>query len=291
MRLNKLNGVELFVKGKEAVKIVGSLPAHFFCRESAQFADLPRRFHHEGRLITLAAMRNRRQKRRVGFNQHAIQRDLLGRIANLLRLRKSNVSRKRNHEPHIERPFSMRPMPGKTMQNAPQSARRPTFANQLQTFVPCILAVVGWAAVNHNRQLRRSRQFHLPRKNLPLHVPRRVVIKIIQPNLPPGNHLGPLCQSLQFCKISLRSQFRLMGMNSDSRMNELIPLSQLNPAIERSRPRPAPDSHNALNSRVASSLQDRLTVPIELLHLEMCVGINKGQGDWLQGSSLGIVDY
>src|SRR5215472_9860102 len=96
----KLNGLGRFVKGKEAAKILRGLHAHFLRRQSPQFAQLPRRFHHERRLVSLAPMRHRRQVGRVGFDKHAVERDMPGRVADGLRLGKGDITGKGNHESH-----------------------------------------------------------------------------------------------------------------------------------------------------------------------------------------------
>src|SRR4030095_3263647 len=67
----KLNGSPVFVKRKETVEMFRGSDSNFFGRKSPQRPELPRHFLDIGRLVALAAVGNRRQKRRVRLNQHA----------------------------------------------------------------------------------------------------------------------------------------------------------------------------------------------------------------------------
>ena len=65
--------------------------------------------------------------------------------------------------------------------------------------------------MDHDRQLGRARQFHLPQEYLLLQLARRMVVEIIEADLAPGNHLGPFRQLFQLLKIGVRGQLGLMG--------------------------------------------------------------------------------
>src|ERR1044071_5245210 len=199
LRLSELAvlAVQNFVFGafsqiEEFVEIGGCLLPDFLQREASQLADAARGFQHKRRLVTLAAMRHRRKKRTVGFNEHPLERRLLRRLANLLALGKCNVAGKRDHETHIERTLRMRPAASEAMQNSTHAAGFPVLIDQRETILPGILAVFRWPAVDHNRQLRSARHLHLSYENLLLDLARRVIIEVIQPDLPPGNHLRTL---------------------------------------------------------------------------------------------------
>src|SRR5579872_897766 len=131
MLINKLNGVGLLGKRKEPVEIGGRLQSNLVSRQATQFANGACGFLYERRLVALAAIRNRREVRAIGFNQHVVERHFSGRIADLLRLRKRDIPGKRDHESHVERSLGVRPCSRETMQNSPQSTRRPTFRYQL----------------------------------------------------------------------------------------------------------------------------------------------------------------
>ena len=88
-------------------------------------------------------MRNRREIRTVGLDEHAIERHHGGCVADVLRFGIGDVAGERNHEAEIERRPRVLDRPGEAMQYAAQAAGRPVFANQAQQVVPGILAVVG----------------------------------------------------------------------------------------------------------------------------------------------------
>src|SRR5580693_8707729 len=70
-----------FSQFEKIVEIAGSQLAYFIHGERAQFAQPPRRLFHEGWLVALSPVRNRRQIRRVGLDQHTVERNLEGRVA------------------------------------------------------------------------------------------------------------------------------------------------------------------------------------------------------------------
>src|SRR5262249_12022847 len=127
---------------EEFVEIGGSPLPHFFKREASQVAYTTRRFYYKRRLVTLATIRHRRKKRTIGFNEHAIERDLLRGVANLLSFGEGHIACKRNHEPHIERTLRMLPRTGKTMKHSAKAARFPAACNQTEAIVPGVLAVL-----------------------------------------------------------------------------------------------------------------------------------------------------
>jgi hypothetical protein len=131
--------------------------------------------------------------------------------------------------------------------------------------------------MDHNREFRRPRKLKLSEKNLLLYVTRRMVVKIIEPYLPPGNDLGSVCEQAEFLEIRICRQLRFMGMNADGGVDEFVFLGEPNSAIKRSRPRTAADRDDIFDASVPCPRDHPLTVSIELLHFEMCVGIYENQ--------------
>src|SRR5215813_5790392 len=118
MHITKLNGVHLFVKRKETVEVFSGLRTHLFRRELPQFGNFSGNFHDKGRFIPPAPVGHGSQERRIGFNEHAIQRNVSRNIANPLCLGKGHISREGNQETHVQRSTRMRLSAGKAMQNA-----------------------------------------------------------------------------------------------------------------------------------------------------------------------------
>ena len=54
--------------------------------------------------------------------------------------------------------------------------------------------------MNHDRQLGRPCQFHLPQEDLLLQLARRMIVKVIEPDFAPGYDPGSFSQLLQFLK-------------------------------------------------------------------------------------------
>src|SRR5208282_2442594 len=187
-------------ESKTLVEIPRGLRADLFCGHVAQFADLTGYLPDKRRLVALAAMRNRGQVGRVGFDQHAVERNHLRRVADRLRLGKGDIAGKRNHETQIERPPRMLDASREAVQNAAQSDRSPVFAGPMfsapmfgdhaQAVVPCVLAIAGGTAMNDDGQLRRSCQLHLLPEDRLLYFTRRVIVEIVEADLSPGDYLG-----------------------------------------------------------------------------------------------------
>src|SRR5579863_4382707 len=110
-------------------------------------------------------MRNWRQIRAVGLDQHAVDGYLFCRVANLLRFGKGYVAGKRDHESHVQRQFRVGPGSSEAMQNATQSTGSPMLLDQAQAVLPGILASLGGSAMNYDRESCRSGEFHLSKKN------------------------------------------------------------------------------------------------------------------------------
>ena len=129
--------------------------------------------------------------------------------------------------------------------------------------------------MNDDGQLGRPRHFHLPDENLLLHRTRRVIVKIIQADLAPGDYSGIFRQLLQLGKIVFVGQLGLMWMNANRRPDPVVLLGNLDGAIQRPRTGAATDGKNHPHACGARALQRRLTVSVKLRHLQMGVGIDQ----------------
>ena len=132
--------------------------------------------------------------------------------------------------------------------------------------------------MDHDRQLGCACQLHLPQENLLLQVARRVIVKIVQPNFAPGNDLGPPCQLFKFLKVGIGRQFGFVRMDTDSGLDEVVLLSELNAAIERAGTGPTANGDNLFNASVPRPSDHLLAVGVELLHFEMGVGVYEHAG-------------
>jgi len=87
--------------------------------------------------------------------------------------------------------------------------------------------------------------------------------------------LDRVCQLRHPIESCCVSQLRLMRMNADGRVNELIPLREQNPTIEIHGPVAVPDRDNRLNPSFASVSDDRLAIGVVAMSLEMSVRIDE----------------
>src|ERR1700730_2131184 len=89
-------------KIEEAPKICCCGGGEFFRRQVSHIRERARHFPDIGRLVAFAAVCLRSEKGRIGFDQHAFQRNVAGYIPDVLRLRIRRVACKRNHETGIQ---------------------------------------------------------------------------------------------------------------------------------------------------------------------------------------------
>src|SRR5437868_14893213 len=101
-RSNRPTGIRV-VQFEKVEEIAAGLLPYLLRRKPAKLCDFARNLHHKCWLVSLPAVRNGREERRISLNKHAIQRNFTGRIANVLCFRKSDIPRNRNHKPELER--------------------------------------------------------------------------------------------------------------------------------------------------------------------------------------------
>ncbi len=133
-------------------------------------------------------------------------------------------------------------------------------------------------------QLRRMGHFHLLHKDALLHVARRVIVKIVEPDLAPGNHLRIFRQPLQLVEVFLFRQLRFVRMNADGRVNPLMLLREFDGAVERAGARAIAiaDGEQGGDAGLFRAREDLGAIGVEALVLEMAVGVgvHKFQEEW-----------
>src|SRR6266850_6805437 len=105
---------------EEAVEVRGRPVAHILGGHAVHVGQRAGDLRDVRRLVARAAMRRRRQKRAVGLDERAIQRDASRRLPQLRRLRKCDDARPGNVEPEIEPGARQRRSAREAMQDAAQ---------------------------------------------------------------------------------------------------------------------------------------------------------------------------
>ena len=114
-------------------------------------------------------------------------------------------------------------------------------------------------------------------KDLLLHVPRRVIVEIIQPDFAPGNDLGSFCQLFQFAESRIGRQLGFVGMNANGGVDEFVLLGQLDAAVQTSRPVTVANRDDRLYSCFSRPRDHLLAIGLELLAIEMSMGIDENR--------------
>src|SRR5208282_2414658 len=103
-----------------------------------------------------------------------------------------------------------------------------------------------------------------------------MVVEVIQSDLAPCYDLGSLCQSFHFFEIGVAGKLSFVGMNADRCINKSVFFGELNGAVQRTWAGSAANGENGFDPSFACACQHLFTVGIELLHLEMGVGVDEG---------------
>src|SRR3954447_10539863 len=130
------------------------------------------------------------------------------------------------------------------MQDSTQARTLSMLLDKIKTLFPRIIAILRRPTMNDDGQLGRTRHLHLPNENALLNIARRMIVKIVEPNLPPRNHLRIARELLEFRKVRLSCQLGFMWMNTNGRVDGLVAFGDFDGAIERTGAVAGPDSEH-----------------------------------------------
>ena len=153
------------------------------------------------------------------------------------------------------------------------------FGDRRQAVVPGVLAVAGRAAMNDDGQLRRFCQLHLLQKNRFLRFSGRVVVKVVEANFSPGNHLG-MPRPFEHLGIGdLVGEAGFVGMNSDAGPDArifrfaVVFFRQLNRAVGGVGPVAVADGKVGFDAVLLGAGENRFAIAVVALAFEMSVGV------------------
>src|SRR5262249_46519513 len=89
-------------QSEERLKILRCCFPDLLSWHPAQLSDLPRHFFYKRRFIALATMRHRSEERRIGLDEHALERHFFRGLADLRGLRIGHISGERDHEAQVK---------------------------------------------------------------------------------------------------------------------------------------------------------------------------------------------
>src|SRR5439155_8061326 len=130
-------------------KIPGCYSSQLFRRSPADFSQLANRIHQKRRLVALAAVWDRRQIRRVGFDQQPVRRGQPRRLADRLGFGKCQDAAEAQMKSQVQRFPRFGRSAGETMEDAGAAVVLP---QNLHRFGP------GFPRVDHNWLARLPRQ-------------------------------------------------------------------------------------------------------------------------------------
>src|SRR5271170_257739 len=172
---------------EKSVKVFRGMGSYFVSRQVADFGELFGDSGDPGRLVALAAIGHRSEEWGVGFDQHAVERDLHGDIADGLRFRECDVAGKGDKEAAVHGAPGVVPFAGEAVQDAAEAFGRPFGFDHVERVVPCVGAVVRGATVDDDGLLVGGGDFHLLAEDGFLHLSRGVVVEVVETDFAAGD--------------------------------------------------------------------------------------------------------
>src|ERR1700694_3832981 len=128
-------------EAEKPTKIPCSGPGNLVGCQVSHISDGSRYFRNVRRLVSLSSMRQGSQKRRIGLHQQTVERNLPGRIAQVLRLRIAHISRERYQKTHIHAVARFLYRTRETVENSPQRGTPPILVQYFEAVRPCLPAM------------------------------------------------------------------------------------------------------------------------------------------------------
>src|SRR5882762_11269505 len=149
------------------------------------------------------------------------------------------------------------------------------FADHREAIVPGVFSVIRGPAVNDDGQLGWASEFHLPNEDRFLHIARRVIVKVVEPDFAPGDRLGVPREGSQFVEIGMLGELRLVGMDADGGVDAFLVVRNLDGAIQRAGTSSAANEEHGVDSRVASARENLAAIFRKAFPVEVGMGVYK----------------
>src|SRR5271170_1998235 len=121
---------------EKAVKVFSCTESGLVRRNRFHLGDLRGDLGDPCRFVALAAVGHRREERRVGFDEHAIERDLRENVADGLRFGEGDIAGEGDQEAEIHGAAGVGPLAGEAVQDAAERGGRPLRFEHCERVVP-----------------------------------------------------------------------------------------------------------------------------------------------------------
>ena len=237
-----------------------------------KFSQAARCLNDPRGLVSFSPKRHRRQVRAISLNQETIEWKLARNLTQVLRVFESQIAGKRNVETEVNCVAGHL----QTAAEAVHDTARFIAGEFLPKDVDRIC--VGFARMNHDRQIARLRQPQLSSKDFALYLARRMIVMIIKPDFSPGDYAFALFNQIEkqfFSRVV--EKFCVVRMNADRNVDFVVIFSQLNRPFKGSAVRVArPDVEHGRNPGSARSRNDILAISVVFRTVDVAMGIDEG---------------
>jgi len=132
--------------------------------------------------------------------------------------------------------------------------------------------LVGVAVVDDDRQFQFMGQFELPGKHFHLFSARRQITEVIQADLTVSDNFRVCSQLTEFIEGLIAGPGHIVRMDANRCVNVFIlPGNRQGLAAQRQI---GSNGHNTFHTRKPSTLNHLIAIGVELLHLQVGVGVN-----------------
>src|SRR6266705_4000752 len=236
-----------------------------------KFSQAARCLNDPRGLVSFSPKRHRRQVRAISLNQETIEWKLARNLTQVLRVFESQIAGKRNVETEVN-------CVAGHLQTAAEAVHDTTrfIAGE---FLPKDVdrICVGFARMNQDRQLARSRQPQLSSEGFALHFARGMIVMIIEPDFSPGDYAFALFNQIEKPFFSRGvEKFGVVRVDADRDVNLVVIFSQSDRAFEIPTVRVAgADVEHGRNPGSARSGNHMFAINVEVRTVDVAMRIDE----------------
>ena len=242
--------------------------SYFLQRDTLHFGHCLSDYPDEGRLVALSSVRDRGEIRRVGLDEHPIERRLFHHLTKRFCVFKSDDPAKGKIETEIQKLSCGRIVAGKAMDD-PFDFARAMVAEQFRDFV------MSFAVMNHERKSGLLGHLDEAAEKVHLGLLRRMVVIKIEPGLSHSNDSALTGELLEPAPVFFTHRLGIVGVHADGGKKSGMGLSQRDCRIIAGEITRAAYDNDPLHPRFLRALDDLRDIGGKLGPLDMSVAIDQ----------------
>ncbi len=257
-----------FDLAKQAKEVVRRRRRQLGRRDALHLGQRRRGMRHVGRLVRLAAIGLGRQKRRVGLDQQAIERNRAGDVAQGFRFLEGDDAGERHVQPQLDGAHGELRPAGVAVQD-----RRERPALGVLVLEDGERVVVGIARVDLERQPGAARRLDVAPEAFRLRLGRAVLVVVVEPRLADGHHLRVLAEADDLVGRDAALLVGVVGVRADRAVDVVVRVGDVEQDGQLADARR--DGHHDADARCLGAGDDALAVGDELREVEVAMVVDE----------------